>query len=79
MPLMYQAGSLQMAWCLDCHRQPERFIRPREQVFNLHYDADHDPDYPGENPGDAWDQSSLTNITWRTQQFLRVTAATCHR
>ena len=48
MPLMYQAGSLQMAWCLDCHRQPERFIRPREQVFNLHYDADHDPDHPGQ-------------------------------
>ena len=31
MPLMYQKGSLQMAWCLDCHRQPERFIRPREE------------------------------------------------
>jgi hypothetical protein len=47
MPLMYQNGSLQMAWCLDCHRQPERFIRPREEVFNLHYDPEHDPKHPG--------------------------------
>ena len=48
MPLMYQNGSLQMAWCLDCHRQPERFIRPREQIFNLHYDVRSDPEHPGE-------------------------------
>ena len=48
MPLMMQNGSLQMAWCLDCHRQPERFIRPREEVFNLHYDPAHDPNHPGE-------------------------------
>ena len=29
MPLMRQASSLQMLWCLDCHREPERFVRPR--------------------------------------------------
>ncbi len=29
MPLMYQAQSLLMEWCLDCHRAPEKFIRPR--------------------------------------------------
>ncbi|HEY2585387.1 MAG TPA: cytochrome c3 family protein [Tepidisphaeraceae bacterium] len=48
MPLMYQNGSLQMAWCLDCHRQPQRFIRPRDEIFNLHYDPAHDPKRPGE-------------------------------
>jgi NAD-dependent SIR2 family protein deacetylase len=35
MPLMYQASSLQMEWCLECHRAPERFVRPKEQVFNM--------------------------------------------
>jgi hypothetical protein len=35
MPLMYQASSLQMEWCLECHRSPERFVRPKEQVFNM--------------------------------------------
>jgi hypothetical protein len=29
MPLMYQAESLQMEWCLNCHRAPEKFIRPK--------------------------------------------------
>src|SRR5689334_14429081 len=39
MPLMYQAQSLQMEWCLDCHRAPEKYIRPREEVFNVAYKA----------------------------------------
>ena len=30
MPLMYQQASLQMRWCLDCHRNPEKYLRPRE-------------------------------------------------
>ena len=34
MPLVYQEASLQMEWCLDCHRQPERYVRPKEEVFN---------------------------------------------
>lgn len=38
MPLMYQFASLQMEWCLECHRAPEKFIRPREQVFNMRYE-----------------------------------------
>ena len=37
MPLMWQEQSLQMEWCLDCHRAPERFLRPREQVFNMNW------------------------------------------
>jgi hypothetical protein len=35
MPLMWQASSLQMEWCLACHREPERFVRPREEVFTM--------------------------------------------
>ena len=37
MPLMYKDQSLQMEWCLECHRAPERFLRPRDQVFNMQY------------------------------------------
>jgi hypothetical protein len=37
MPLMWQSASLQMEWCLACHRQPERFLRPRDQVFNMRW------------------------------------------
>ena len=37
MPLMWQAESLQMAWCIDCHRHPESYVRPREAVFRTDY------------------------------------------
>jgi len=35
MPLMRRAHSLQMAWCLECHDRPERFIRERDDVFKF--------------------------------------------
>jgi hypothetical protein len=37
MNLVYQASPLTMEWCLNCHRAPERYIRPREEVFNMNY------------------------------------------
>jgi hypothetical protein len=37
MPLMYQEQSLQMEWCLNCHRRPEQYVRPREAVFRVDY------------------------------------------
>jgi hypothetical protein len=40
MPLIYQAAPLTMEWCLECHRAPERFIRPRSEVFNMAWKAD---------------------------------------
>lgn len=38
MPLMAQEQSLQMEWCLDCHRRPEEFVRPTSDVFNVTYE-----------------------------------------
>jgi hypothetical protein len=32
MPLMSQANSLLMEWCLDCHRAPEKYLRPHRIV-----------------------------------------------
>jgi hypothetical protein len=37
MPLMFNYVSLQMEWCISCHRAPEKNLRPREQVFNMRY------------------------------------------
>lgn len=34
MPLLWQEHALYMKWCLDCHREPERFLRPPAEVFN---------------------------------------------
>ncbi|HTK28794.1 MAG TPA: cytochrome c3 family protein [Vicinamibacterales bacterium] len=38
MPLMRQEASLQMGWCVNCHRHPEQFVRPREAVFSVDYE-----------------------------------------
>ncbi|MGE5648106.1 MAG: cytochrome c3 family protein [Acidobacteriota bacterium] len=35
MPLVRREKSLQMQWCLSCHRSPELFVRPREHVFDM--------------------------------------------
>ena len=37
MPLMRQQNTLQMEWCLNCHRNPEQFVRPRSEVFTMGY------------------------------------------
>jgi hypothetical protein len=37
MPLMLQKSSLQMEWCLDCHRDPSRFVRPLDQITTMGY------------------------------------------
>jgi hypothetical protein len=38
MPLMLQDASLQMEWCLQCHRDPVKNVRPREEVFSMSWD-----------------------------------------
>lgn len=37
MPLTWKTQSLYMQWCLECHREPEKFIRPREEIYNFNY------------------------------------------
>ncbi len=37
MPLIWKTETLTMRWCLDCHTQPELFVRPREEIFNMEY------------------------------------------
>jgi hypothetical protein len=34
---MYKQNTLYMNWCLECHRNPEKYIRPRSEVFNTAY------------------------------------------
>jgi hypothetical protein len=38
MPLEMRVNSLHMGWCLDCHRAPEKYVRPREAVFQMDYE-----------------------------------------
>jgi hypothetical protein len=35
MPITWKAKTLSMRWCLECHRNPEKNIRPRQYLYNL--------------------------------------------
>ncbi len=37
MEVVYHREPLSMAWCLDCHRNPENHLRPPQEVFNLNW------------------------------------------
>jgi hypothetical protein len=83
MPLMYQYASLQMEWCLECHRAPEKQLRPRDQVFNLRY-AQPTPELPVEVDGQEFtDQESLGKALISKYQVRNVkditSCNTCHR
>jgi hypothetical protein len=39
MEVVYQAEDQSMAWCLDCHRNPEKHLRPKEYVTKLDWTA----------------------------------------
>ncbi|MCO5169109.1 MAG: cytochrome c family protein [Planctomycetes bacterium] len=35
MDVVQQVATLSMAWCVDCHRHPERHLRPPEEATNM--------------------------------------------
>jgi ferredoxin len=39
MPLMYMQNTLQMEWCLDCHRNPAKNLRPTSQIYNMAWES----------------------------------------
>jgi len=83
MPLMYNYASLQMEWCLDCHRAPEKYLRPRDQVFNMRY-QEPSTDSPVVVDGqDYTDQRSLGLALVKKYNLRTVrditSCSTCHR
>jgi hypothetical protein len=67
MPLMWQESSLQMEWCLECHRNPERFVRPKAAVFSVDYQP-------------PPDQAELGKRLVAEYQIQKLTScSTCHR
>ena len=40
MPLMWRKNTLHMKWCLDCHRNPQAAVRPRDAVFRMDWKPD---------------------------------------
>jgi len=83
MPLMFNYASLQMEWCLDCHRDPAKNLRPRDQVFNMRYEQP-SSDKPLTLDGKLYtDQHSLGTDLVKKYNLRSVTditsCSTCHR
>ena len=55
MPLTWQAHSLYMKWCLECHREPARFVRPQEEIFNMNWQPPPDQLVIGRQLVEAYD------------------------
>lgn len=37
MALPFKVNTLQMEWCLECHRNPAKYVRPVDEVFTMGY------------------------------------------
>jgi hypothetical protein len=83
MPLMYQAESLQMEWCLGCHRAPEEHLRPRDQVFNMRYrppDRSHPVAFDGRSYTDQAALGAALIEKYNVRSVMDITScSTCHR
>ena len=89
MPLMYNQASLQMEWCLDCHRAPEKYLRPRDQVFNMRYEqptSEKPVQLPGADGKGVLTYTSQLELgkELKTRYHLRTvrditSCSTCHR
>ena len=42
MPITWRVNTLYMKWCLDCHRHPQKFVRPPDKVFAMTWQPSQD-------------------------------------
>jgi len=67
MNITWREQSLYMRWCLECHNAPEKYLRPRSEVFNAFYQPPSDQEALGNRLMKEYKVQKLTNCT------------TCHR
>ena len=73
MPLTARVVSLDMQWCLECHRHPEKYLRPKAHEFDM--------EWPG--PASDKEQEDLGRLLRQYNQIRDsrdlTSCATCHR
>jgi hypothetical protein len=70
MPLIFQANTLLMQWCLDCHRNPEPNLRPMDKVFAMDWQPGPDQEELGKKFAKERNLRTTTELT---------SCSTCHR
>jgi Cytochrome c7 and related cytochrome c len=70
MPLVFQASTLEMQWCLDCHRNVAAALRPMDQVYNMDWKPGSDQQRIGEEFAKERKIRTVAELT---------SCSTCHR
>jgi len=71
MPAVYQANTLQMEWCISCHRNPEPNIRPSSEIYNTAWNSDEiTPEQ---------EQEVKEKISKLRSKEMLTSCSTCHR
>ncbi len=89
MPLMWRENTLNMEWCLACHRDPTPNLRPREALFEMNWVEKFfekkrlEKDANGNHADDLQIQAQLEELQKRLQGEYHVqpqiNCSTCHR
>jgi hypothetical protein len=70
MPLVFQSSPLTMEWCLTCHRNPEKNLRPQDQIFNMDWQAGGNQEEEGKKLAAMYKLRTTAELT---------SCSTCHR
>jgi hypothetical protein len=89
MDVVQQVAPLSMGWCLDCHREPERHLRPKEQVTNLGWKPTDHPlakaqNLDGKKPEDVAKAQEIVGNHYKQEYKIHdpaymTSCFTCHR
>jgi hypothetical protein len=71
MPITRKTETLYMKWCLECHRAPGKFLRPRDQIYEMAWNA---ADEGGARRGDDLVQQYHIDTSGRLTD-----CSVCHR
>ena len=85
MDVVYQHEPLNMAWCLECHRSPENYLRPKDQITSMTYHLARGPNDLEVREGETIEEAQLRvgrrllrEYGIREERYMDA-CSTCHR
>jgi hypothetical protein len=80
MPLMYQASSLHMSWCVQCHMNPDVHVRPKNKITDMAYNHPGNVNDKSIEVAGATDQKvSQHDLAKMYNVQSKTSCSTCHR
>jgi len=81
MDVVQQVAPLSMSWCLDCHREPEKNLRPKSQITNMAWSPTDEPEGKGLSREEAQRAvgTKLKSEYGIHDQAYMTSCYTCHR